>query len=104
MSEDMTSNLRPVSEPVVFDGAYTDEAALEGDRGASARAAAPGLRTIPLQQPVRGPMGEFDTAIRAGSLPEGAELVREEDQVVGFLTDRLYVMPHASGREEADAA
>jgi hypothetical protein len=90
---------------VVFaDWPYADEAAQEHNRGASAEATVSGLKAISLAQPVAADLGEFDTALDRQSLPRGAEPIEAGGQVVGFVSDRLHVMPHATARAADDPA
>ncbi len=90
---------------IVFaDWPYADIVARERDRGVSGRKTVPGLRTVALKEPAASELGEFDTALDPKSLPQGAEAIKAGGQVVGLLSDRRYVMPHASGRGARDAA
>ncbi|MCD6351632.1 MAG: beta-galactosidase, partial [Armatimonadetes bacterium] len=82
---------------IIFaDWPYTDEAARQRDRGASARATVPGLRTIDLAEPLKTALGTFDTALDPASLPKGAESIKAGGRTVGFVSDRWLIMPCAS--------
>ncbi|MFQ6097080.1 MAG: hypothetical protein ACE5O2_05075 [Armatimonadota bacterium] len=90
---------------IVFaDWPYPDDAARERDRGVSARRTVPGLRTRMLEEPATSDLGEFDTVLERDTLPRGARAIEADGHIVGFISGRRYVMPHASGRGARDGA
>jgi hypothetical protein len=100
-----SGDYRRARRAIVFaDWPYADEAARARDRGVSARQTVPGLKTMALSEPAASDLGEFDTALERDTLPKGAEPIEAGGQVVGLLSDRLYLMPDASGRGTRDPA
>ena len=80
---------------------FADEMTGEARRGASAEASVPGLKTIPIEPPLSTKLGDYDTQIDPATIPEGADLIEAAGHVLGFLTDRLYVMPSATGEGDS---
>lgn len=80
----------PAKRAMVFaDWPYTDVAARNTDRGASARATVSGLRTS-------------GDALDPASLPAGAAPITAGGQTVGYLDDRHWIYPAAA--DQADPA
>lgn len=82
---------RRARRAIVFaDWPFTDEAAKERNRGASAEATVPGLRTL------AGPESRLDTLIDPATLPKGAEPIVKNGETVGFWSERRCIFPCAS--------
>lgn len=100
-----TGDFSQARHALVFaDWPFSDVLAKSSDRGLSSRLTVPGLQTKTLAPPVVAALGNFDTVLDPGTLPPGAEPIRAGDATVGFLSDRQYVMPHASGQAATDPA
>jgi len=83
-----TGDYSQAKRAMVFaDWPYTDIAARQRDRGASARLTVPGLKTN-------------GDALEPASLPQGATPITAGGQTVGFLDDRHWVYPAAADQDD----